>query len=476
MKIRFLRLPVVVAVAAATLCPVGSRPVAAQEARVAGKPRLPRWRDTSGMVFMRGGVFVYRGQKVRVRSFYMDPWEVTNAEYCRFLNDGNGDHWNPDQEIVKRGDKFVVKAGRERWPVYAVSWYDASACARWARKRLPTDAEWLWAAAGNEGRTFAWGNAPITPERANFGMNVGHPQPVGSHPAGRSPAGLYDLTGNVAEWCDDGFELAATGAWKRVAPSDKGPRKIRRAGCFAMPAERQGNSEFGMPTPDYHPKCIGFRCVRPARRVLVLVPENFAELEYAAYTAVLSWAGHTNPDGDYMMPKRGAPSVPLIEVVVAGFHPEVHGMGGTTVRPHVLVQDLTDDEIDGFDAVAVPSCVGSGRGQHTDRGWDELGHSRTAAILRRVHAGGGIISTMCGGRAALEAAKLPAPKTGSDRPVAFDPEARTATSVGPAVAVEAASMLVKQLVRDEEYRSFRKYNPWLFGGKDQFPPRMESLR
>ena len=65
---------------------------------------------------------------------------------------------------------------------------------------------------------------------------------------------------------------------------------------------------------------------------------------------------------------------------------------------------------------------------------------------------------------------------GPERPVAYDPELRTATSVGPAVAVEAASMLLKQLVRDDQYRSFRKFNPWLFGGEDQFPPRMESLR
>jgi len=443
------------------------------QGRLLAKGRLPRWRDNAGMEFVRGGVFTYRGQSVRVRSFYMDRYEVTNAEYCRFLNDGNGKHWNPNQEIEKRDGRFVPKPGKKPWPVYAVSWYDAAAYARWAKKRLPTDAEWLWAAAGKEGRRFAWGNEPIPPERANFGMNVGHPQPVGSYPKGRSPDGIFDLTGNVAEWCDDWYELAKTGELKRTAVSDRGPRKIRRAGCFAMPAEREVNSEFGTPSPDYRPKCIGFRCVRPARRVLVIVPENFAELEYAAYTAVLAWAGHTNPDGDYMMPKSGAPSVPLFEVVVAGLRPEVRGMGGTTVRPHRLVQDLTDRESDRFDAVAVPSCVGSGRGQHTDQGWDDLAHPRVAAVLRRVHQNGGIISTICGAQAA---AKLPIPQAGPEQPVAFDPQARIATSVGPAVVVEAACLVVQQLVRPEQYRSFRKYNPWLFGGQDQFPPRIESLR
>ena len=165
-----------------------------------------------------------------------------------------------------------------------------------------------------------------------------------------------------------------------------------------------------------------------------------------------------------------------IKVVVAGFDPEVRGMGSMTIRPHVLVKDLSEEETDRFDAVAVPACVGSGRGQHTYRGWEDISSDRAAAIIRRVHAGGGIISTMCAGQCALKKAGLPRPKAGPDHPVAYDPDTRTATSVGPAVAVEAACLLLKQLIRDDEYRSFRRYNPWLFGGKDQFPPRVESLR
>lgn len=98
------------------------------------------------------------------------------------------------------------------------------------------------------------------------------------------------------------------------------------------------------------------------------------------------------------------------------------------------------------------------------------------ASVRRVHKTVGILSSMCAGRATLTEAKLPQPKAGPENPVAFDKSARTATSVGPAVAVEAACFLLKELITDEEYRSFRLYNPWLFGGKDQFPPRVESLK
>ncbi|MBL7040680.1 MAG: SUMF1/EgtB/PvdO family nonheme iron enzyme [Pirellulaceae bacterium] len=165
------------------------------------KSPLPRWRDTSGMVFVRGAQFVFGGRDVRVRSFYMDQYEVTNGEYCRFLNadTAHAKHWNDKQEIEKHDGKFVAKAGKRRWPICFVSWHDAEAYAGWTGKRLPTESEWEWAAAGPEGSKYPWGNAPLTPARANFGKNVGHPQPVGSYADGKNPLDIYDLTGNVAE-------------------------------------------------------------------------------------------------------------------------------------------------------------------------------------------------------------------------------------------------------------------------------------
>jgi hypothetical protein len=72
-------------------------------------------------------------------------------------------------------------------------------------------------------------------------------------------------------------------------------------------------------------------------------------------------------------------------------------------------------------------------------------------------------------------AKLPLPKR-DGQAVAYDKDLRTATSLGPGVALEAACLLVRELVREAEYRSFRRYNPWLFGGEDQFPPRVKSLQ
>lgn len=242
-----------------------------------------------------------------------------------------------------------------------------------------------------------------------------------------------------------------------------------------MSEEHQGARARSPYKAEARVPCIGIRCVRPARRVLLLLGENFEEIEFGAYTGVMSWAAHTTAAGDYVF-KRGEKEVPAIEVVVAGFDPEVHGMGSMIVRPHVLVKDLKDADLDRFDAVAVPACVGGGRGRHTWKGAGDLESDRASAIVRRVHANGGIVSTMCAGSCVLTAAKLPAPKAGPQEPVAFDRKLRTATSVGPSVAVEAACLLLKELVSDDEYRSFRQYNPWLFGGKDQFPPRLDSLK
>ena len=443
------------------------------------KPPVPRWRDNSGMVFVRGGELVHDGKyKVRVRSFYMDQYEVTNQQYCQFLNDGSARHWNEKQEIEKQGTKFVSKCCKERWPVYAVSWVDAAVYARWAGKRLPTEAEWQWAAAGKERRKYPWGDEPITPARANFAKHAGHPQPVGSHPEGRTPEGVYDLSGNVAEWCGDWFDAGYYAKAPEDSPEgpEHGERRVRRGGCWAMDAEDQTSAARGSSPPDYRPACIGFRCVRPARRVLVLLGENFEEIEFGGYTGVLSWAAHTTKEGDYMIPKDApVKEVPAIEVVVAGFAPEVHGMGGMTVRPHVLLQNLTRADIDRFDAVAIPACVGGGRGQHTWQGQADLESDQAVALVRRVHANGGILSTMCAGAITLRKANLPLPQ-GKGEGVAYDKTLRTATSAGPGVALEAACFLVRELVREPEYRTFRQYNPWLFGGKDQFPPRVESLR
>ena len=162
-----------------------------------------------GMVLIPAGEFVMGGhgkdqkpmQKVYVDAFYMDAHEVTNAEYKKFI-DANpewarGEDWNP----YWKGNYY--QEGRGDYPVSKVSWYEAMAYAKWAGKRLPTEAEWEKAARGGlVGKMYPWGDT-IDDTKANYNNNVGDKTPVGSYPP--NGYGLYDMVGNVYEWCLDEF-------------------------------------------------------------------------------------------------------------------------------------------------------------------------------------------------------------------------------------------------------------------------------
>lgn len=83
------------------------------------------------------------------------------------------------------------------------SWYEASAYSAWDHARLPSDAEWERAVRGIERREYPWGKQEPDEKRANFGMKVGSPTPVGLYPAGATPEGVADMAGNVWEWVED---------------------------------------------------------------------------------------------------------------------------------------------------------------------------------------------------------------------------------------------------------------------------------
>ena len=134
--------------------------------------------------------------RVELNAFYMDVREVTVGQFREFVNQSGYKYSGNWANVVKYspGDGY---------PMVEVNWNDAVAYAKWTGKRLPTEAEWEYAARGGlVGKRYPWGDE-ITHDDANYDRKVGQPAVVGSYPA--NGYGLYDMAGNAWEWCQDRY-------------------------------------------------------------------------------------------------------------------------------------------------------------------------------------------------------------------------------------------------------------------------------
>jgi formylglycine-generating enzyme required for sulfatase activity len=243
--------------------------------------------------------------RVEIDAFWLDATPVTNAQFAEFVRaeqyvttaerlgkslvfDRQSAAWQEaagaDWQHPEGPESSI--AGKDDWPVVQVSWYDATAYAAWRGKRLPSEAEFEYAARGGlADADFPWGRqlAPRAELKANYWQGTfpeenllldgySGPSPVEKFPPNRFA--LHDMAGNVWQWCGDWYDPEYYG--KSLGPNPTGPRegahRVRRGGSWMSPAS--ADHSLRVYHRDYAPpreaaNHMGFRCASDAPPVVV---------------------------------------------------------------------------------------------------------------------------------------------------------------------------------------------------------------
>jgi formylglycine-generating enzyme required for sulfatase activity len=209
---------------------------------------------------------------VTLDAFWIDRTEVTNQQYQRCVEEAACSP--PSETGSYTSETYFGDPGFEAYPVVWVTRDQAVEYCSWAGGRLPTEAEWEYAARGPENLTFPWGN-DFDPSRANYcdasaaagdvdlTYDDGYPEtaPVGSFPTGVSWCGALDLAGNVREWVSGWFGYYTADPQVNPQGPDSGRTYPTKGGCWLDKPDNLRSSNRGENTPDYVRHKVGFRCV-----------------------------------------------------------------------------------------------------------------------------------------------------------------------------------------------------------------------
>lgn len=270
-------------------------------------PSTPPVADPAAEVFVPGGPFEMGtsldpwaldnerpAHRVEVASFLLDKYPVTNGRYLRFIDEDGyrrpelwtAAGWRHITENRIRAPRFWRRDG-DRWfrrvfgttepiveaePVVHVSYHEARAFARWAGRRLPTEAEWEKAArfdpVSGRSRRYPWGDAEPTAAHANLGQRHLRPAPIGAYPRGVSAFGAHQLIGDVWEWTSDdmaGYPGFTAFPYREYSEVFFGPEyKVLRGGAFSADAAACRGTFRNWDHPIRRQIFSGLRCARDA--------------------------------------------------------------------------------------------------------------------------------------------------------------------------------------------------------------------
>jgi formylglycine-generating enzyme required for sulfatase activity len=264
--------------------PIETRIEAADALGQAGDARLDHHRDDY-WVSIPAGKFLMARQKTNpmnpnfdVQAYDVDSlahelslsgfriarYPLTVSQFEQFVDDDGyrDERW---WEAAAFGD-FSVPANWEEQlehpsrPVVGVSWYESAAFCGWAGYRLPTEAEWERAAMGTGGRRYPWGGEPAEPSRLNYAESgIGYPTPVGVYPYGATPDGIFDLAGNVWEWCAGWYREQGNAIIMHTRELKEHSHRVIRGGSWSRKARFCVSASRDYDDPSYRGGSVGFR-------------------------------------------------------------------------------------------------------------------------------------------------------------------------------------------------------------------------
>ncbi|MFH1982932.1 MAG: SUMF1/EgtB/PvdO family nonheme iron enzyme [Pseudomonadota bacterium] len=243
--------------------------------------------DASAMIHVPAGEFTMGSdrysaekpiQKIFLDDFYIDKYLVTNAQFQKFIT-ATGYKTNAEKDgggLVRIGRRFkkvdvatwkmpdgiTAQEGKGNTPVSQVSQNDARSYCEWAKKTLPTEAQWEKSARGPDGNEYPWGSNEPDDTLANFDNYHPGPTPVDMFDKGQSAYGMFDAAGNVYQWMKDWYAEGQRAVKNPSGPA-KGDEKVVKGGSFVEGMESLRSANRDRYPPNRSMYLFGFRCAAP---------------------------------------------------------------------------------------------------------------------------------------------------------------------------------------------------------------------